>query len=359
MINIWLLKRVAQRLGASEREALLAAALMAMSSSLFYFSRHLVPYDVALTFGLLALHAGAAPGSRARSSLLCGFLAACAFLAYAGSWTFGVAALMVHSGIAEHRRALVKRGLLAGLGFALTLGLVAVTSTALGGRVVEDSIAYSRTITQGSFEEGWRLPWEYLWHSEHLLLLAWLVSLIWACHRVFSTGGSARLRAGLIGVVSIYLMLVISSTVLEVFVVYGRLARQLVPFLSLLSGAAFETAFASGSAAAAGLARAAVVALLVQASMNFLAPLGQSFPAEFVREARRDERYVPGVMLVHTRHFYPTPEPVALPARYAILKEARHPLQFPPYQYEGLTASERGALRAADLSMRVVVPLSR
>ena len=140
---------------------------------------------------------------------------------------------------------------------------------------------------------------------------------------------------------------------------YGRLARQLVPFLCLLTGAALERAFASGSAAMARLARAAVLALLVQAAMNFLAPLGQSFPAEFVRDARRDERYVPGVMLVHTRHFYPTPEPVALPAHYSILKEASHPLQFPPYQYEGLTASERGALRATDISMRMVVPLTR
>ncbi len=359
VINIWLSNRVARRLGASEREAVLAAALMAMSSSLFYFARHLVPYDVALTFGLLALHAGATPGSRARSSILCGSLAACTFLTYAGYWTFAVAVLIVHSGVADDPRALLKRGLQAGLGFALTLGLVALTSTALGGRVIEDSIAYSQTVTQGSFEEGWRLPWEYLWHSEHLLLVAWLVSVIWGLHREFTTGGSPRSRAGLMGVASIYLMLVISSTVLELFVVYGRGARQLVPFLCLLTGAALDTAFASRSATVPGWARAAVLALLVQAAMNFLAPLGQSFPAEFIRDARRDERYAPGVLLVHTRHFYPTPEPVALPARYATLKEASHPLQFQPYQYEGLTAAERGALRATDISMRMVVPLSR
>ena len=358
VINIWLLKRIAQRLGASDTESVLAAGLLAMSSSWFYFSRHLMPYDVAMTFGLLALHAGARPGGSARTSRLCGFFAACAFLTYAGYWTLAAATMMIHAALSEDRYDLVRRGLDAGFGFVLTVGAVAVASTALGGHVVQGSAAYSGTITQGTFEEGWRLPWEYLWHSEHILLLAWLISFLWAIRRVALDRQSPRLTAGLIGVASIYLMLVVSSTVLEIFVVYGRLVRQLVPFFCLLTAAAVERAFASGSEHLRVLARAGLVALLLQASTNFLSPLRQAFPADFIRAGRDDERYGPDLVLVFAHHIYPEPEPVALPARYSVLRAASHPLEFRPYQYEAFTPSEREVIRAADISMRILVPLS-
>ena len=359
VLNIWLLKKVAQRLGAGETESLLAAAGLAMSASLFYFARHLVPYDVAITFGLLALFAGAKSGTRASSSLLCGFFAACVFLAYAGYWPLAVATLTVHASSSTNWYDVVKRGLQAGLGFAATLSVVVVTSTALGGDFVGGALTYSRAVKQGSIEEGWRLPWEYLWHSEHWLLAAWIISFIWACHRVASSAGSARLRAGLIGAASIYLMLVVGSTMLEIFVVHGRLARQLVPFLCLVTAAVLQHAFESRSVFAHRFARSALVALLVQASMNFLGPLRQSFPSEFIREGRRDERYAPEAIFVNAHHIYPAPEPLALPGRYVTVKEADHPLQFAPYQYEGYTPAERESLRATDISMRMVIPLSK
>jgi hypothetical protein len=56
--NIWLIARIANALGASEIEALFASTLLAMASSFFYFSRHLLPYDVAMTFALAAMYVG-------------------------------------------------------------------------------------------------------------------------------------------------------------------------------------------------------------------------------------------------------------------------------------------------------------
>jgi hypothetical protein len=51
------------------------------------------------------------------------------------------------------------------------------------------------------------------------------------------------------------------------------------------------------------------------------------------------------------------PEPVTLPKRYRVVREAPHPLQFLPYQYEGYTPAQRSALRATDIRMRLIVPL--
>ena len=57
---------------------------------------------------------------------------------------------------------------------------------------------------------------------------------------------------------------------------------------------------------------------------------------------------------MYAHPIYPTPEAVHLPARYVVLKEARYPLQFWPYQYEGYTPAERRILRSTDIRMRLL-----
>ena len=85
VLNIWLLARIARRLGADAVESSLAALLFAASTSFLYFSRHLFPYDAAMTFGLLSLYAGSKADGSWRESLVCGFCAALCFLTYFGT----------------------------------------------------------------------------------------------------------------------------------------------------------------------------------------------------------------------------------------------------------------------------------
>src|SRR5262249_31762534 len=51
---------LARKRGADQTEALLAAALMACSTSMFYYSRHLFPYDSAMALALFACLVGSA-----------------------------------------------------------------------------------------------------------------------------------------------------------------------------------------------------------------------------------------------------------------------------------------------------------
>ena len=53
--NIALVYGIARRTGRSKREALVAMGLMAASGVMLHTSRHLLPYDVSLFFGLLAI----------------------------------------------------------------------------------------------------------------------------------------------------------------------------------------------------------------------------------------------------------------------------------------------------------------
>src|SRR6185295_5190234 len=52
--SIALVYGVARRAGRDRSEGLIAAALMASATTMFYYARHLLPYDVALALGLAA-----------------------------------------------------------------------------------------------------------------------------------------------------------------------------------------------------------------------------------------------------------------------------------------------------------------
>src|SRR4029079_4041194 len=88
--------------------------------------------------------------------------------------------------------------------------------------------------------EGFSLPWAYLWHAEHGLLLVWIAAVI----LVVSGAGAwnaRRLQTARLWVIAagvIYLGLGFSSAFLHVFVVMGRQSRQIVPFLCLATAAA-------------------------------------------------------------------------------------------------------------------------
>ena len=357
--NVGLLALIAKRSGATDGESVAAGGLLALSTSMLYYARHLLPYDVAMTFGLLAVFVGIGRGTRA-ASLLCGALAACAFLTYTGYWTLGGAAMVVHVLVADSRRAGCRRAIFSVLGLAGTIGAVVVGSLAAGENLLRALTEFSRQVDQGDFGEGWRLPWEYLWHAEHLISVLWLLALAWAISKLRSPDLPRRARVGLIGVAVVYASLATMSVVTHTFVVYGRLARQLVPFLCLITAAALSRAMLPlAPRARLRFAGAVAIVLLVQAGFNFMTPLRQVFPAEFLRDARSDGR-IPAdadVVAINAKRLYPGPEAVMLPLHYTVLRRAPHPLQFLPYQYEGYSPSQRSALRSADIEMKLLLVL--
>jgi hypothetical protein len=360
VLNIGLLALIAKRCGASDTEAVVAAALLALSVTFFYFARHLLPYDVAMFFGLVALYLGVGHATRPLVSALCGVFAACAFLTYLGYWTLGGTALVIHVLRGRDRATVVSRAVLGAVGLIAPILLLIVATNRAGGRVLTTVSGFSGNVDQGTFSEGWRLPWEYLWHSEHLIVILWLLGTAWCLVRIRSASLSPTARVGLLGLALTYGSLVLFSSVLERFVVYGRLARQMVPFLCLTTAAAIHEidrllpskARLSWMATLTGLS-------IAQAAFNFATPLRQVFPAEFLRDTQA-HAHLPDkatLMTINARHLYPGPTPVTWPSRFTILKEASHPLEFLPYQYEGFTPEQRATLRSSDLTMRMVAVL--
>jgi hypothetical protein len=154
VLNIFLVWRIARAAGAGAREAAMAALLLAVAATNFYYARHLFPYDLSLTFGLLALWAGWSGGGW-RRSLGCGVLAGLAFLTYAGAWLFGAVVLAGHVLQASDAKRATARALLAGAGLALPIVAAIGLARLVGVDLVASFLHFSQTINQGDFGRGW------------------------------------------------------------------------------------------------------------------------------------------------------------------------------------------------------------
>jgi hypothetical protein len=369
-VNIWLVWRLALRTGAGPREALVAALCMALSNSMFYYSRHLLPYDVALTLGLWALLVALRERPRQRTVFFCGFLAGLTFLTYTGYWLLaGLTGLVCVLARRQTLRSRCTTALLCGLGLAAPPLTVVLVSKLVGANLLGAMTRFSSAVTQGDFHEGWRLPLEYLWHAEHAMFIAWLAAVLY-CGLVFRRLNERReIRIWLFGLLWLYGGLVLFSVGLHKFVVYGRIVRTMVPLFCLVTAFAAEDVLARWRTRRVVVA-AALVGLVLQAGWNFRIPLTQTFPREFVHRAQcvypdlavdadalafgPDQVDASGdYRLIYAKHIWPEPRPPNLPP-YDELLAAGHPLQFLPYQYEGFGPVQRAHLRDMDIRMRLV-----
>lgn len=365
--NLFLIYKISNRSGANERESLTALILAASSMSLLYFSRHLLPYDTALTFGLLAVYVALDEKLNTKTSLACGALGFACFIAYNGYWSLTALGMLIHvlrgnKNLVE----LIRKASLAAIGFILPASLLFVLASFAGTNLLAEYRSFSSTVNQGSFSEGWSLPFEYFWRAEHWLFIAFIALSIFAVARAIKQrDNSLILWAGCIAL--IYACLVIPSVFLHSFVVYGRLARQIMPFLILLSACGLmrlEQNFPFGQK----LVRAVMLIVIIQAAWNYKASFDLWYPREFAQQAQTlqpdfhfSEKRLTfgaptlcqnnGFVIENVKRFEIPPEPNPI-IQGKLLFSAPHPDNFTPYQYEGYTPEQRQIFRELKPEMR-------
>jgi len=374
VLSIALVYGIARRAGRDRIEALIAAALMASAATMFYYSRHLLPYDSSLLLALVALWFGV--GTSRRDALACGVFASAAFITYNGYWLIAGLVLLLH--IVHEGRTTIRsaawRALWAGIGFASVPIAIMLVELATGAPLLFSGMRrLAGTVTDGYAPEGFSVPWAYLWHAEHGLLLAWIAAALFVA--LGRTDWNARRRQTammwVLAALCIYLGLGASSAVLHAFVVMGRQSRQVVPFLCLATAAAVAQLL-EHRRGSTWMVAACVAALVVQAGWNFRQPLQQRFPRDVVSEITAKygpidfdntiqgppparEHVESQWVLFNAQHLYhPRAPRPPLPASLVEVMRFRHPLQFLPYQYEGLEPMERQVLRSNDIAMRLV-----
>jgi hypothetical protein len=380
VISILLIGTIVRRAGGGRTEALVAMALMAGSNTMFYYSRHTLPYDASLALALGSLAVGMRKGGWGR--LLCsGWLAGTAFFTYYGYWAL---VLVISATVITWKVASVReigyRLLWFGIGVMTWLEIFAVGRAAVFGRSFVHGMASFAAITPPQmYAEGWSAPWTYLWYTEHGLLTFWLAALVWILWTARKRRPMADYGLTCVAMVgALYGLLILSSVVLHRFVVYGRTARQSVPFLCLIGAFAGAQLWDMARTAVGRRAlQMGAILLILQAAWNFRIPLQQWFPRDVRRlvaaeygaynEAttidcpRMEDEFAPSKappqptrhVLLNAQylariHGAKTPPPGVVVLRFA------HPMQFTPYQYEEFTPSERELIRATDISMRLV-----
>ncbi len=362
---VWL---IARRLGAGDAEALGSALAMGCANSMYYWSRHLMPYDLALFWSLACLYVALKPSARWCDSLWAGILGCIAFVTYNGYWTIVAVALVLHVLLAWPHfwrgiwRALWALGGLVGPYFLLLY----VALWTLKVYLLESYLTFSGSINQGDFKDGYGVIVGYFWAAESLMCAVWLAAISWILLRAFKGRVERRAWFFLGAIVAIAGSLVVGANVLGKFVVYGRLARQMVPFLALLTGHVFFDRWEFWNARVPrAVAGGTLIAL---GAWNFSGPLRLVFPPQFEArgaaiiaglDAEASKAGRPAIprdrfRFIYTTFIWPAPAPQDLPPRYRVLLEAAHPLDYQPYMYEGFGVAQRATFRHSDFRMKLI-----
>ncbi len=375
VLNLFLIYHISKRTGAADRESLTALLLSASSMSLLYYSRHLLPYDTAMTFGLLAVYAALDEKPNFKSSLACGALGFACFITYNGYWPLAVLGMLISSlrggrsptkqSLNREAMSILQRGLYATVGFILPAVLLFAVANASGINILKEYRTFSTTVSQGQFDEGWSLPFEYFWHAEHWLFLLLVLLSGYAVFSSEGKDGAINFWAG--AAIFIYLCLLIPSVFLNLFVVYGRLARQMLPFLLLLSANGFER-LEQQISFGKNLTKILLAMIAIQTAWNYQASYTLTYPREFAKQAQSlrpefvfSEKRLAfgaptlcqnrGYVIEYVKHFEVPPEPNP-PVQGQLLLSAPHPDNFLPYQYEGYTYDQRQQFRTLQIEMR-------
>jgi hypothetical protein len=367
VLNLYLIFLLSHYSQVSSKEPLYALLVAGSCLCLLYYSRHLFPYDMAMSFGLLALYVGVAPTQSLRSSLLCGILSFICFITYNGYWTLAAFAMLAN--VLMHERQLTrlfKRTMWTATGFLVPLALLIGVMLVLGTNMISAYRLFATSITQGAFEEGWSLPFAYFWHTEHIIIaILGLLSVYAIITIVRGRAKTAIIWAG--GILFIYLCLLIPSVFLHSFVVYARLARQLIPFIILLAAHGIGHLEMS-KRVSHSWTRLLFAIMLIQALFNFSSSYRLYYPRQFSEELQTQFRgftfstkrlaygapvlcHNNGYVIENAKYFLSAPE-AGQAIQGELLRQVSHPVNFLPYQYEGYTPEQRQGFREQQLKMK-------
>jgi hypothetical protein len=386
VISIALVYAISRKAGAAPGEALLATFFMACSNAMFYYCRHLLPYDLSMALALFALWLGIAEKPTLWVSLRCGFIVGMAMMTYNGYWALCAIVLAFHVLYrVPNGAAVVARAVGAALG-AMSLPAILVAISILVGKPYLSQLRdfAGADHLQGDAREGAVVPFFYFWYTEHSLALVWAAATLlalWYCWKDHRRKHSfVPLCLGALG--ASYGLLVLASVGMGAFPVFGRMARQLVPWLCFASAYGVSRAFHEGSRYRIALATGCA-ALAIQAGFNMSGPFRMHFPLD-VRNAvyarygavaydfsfngpENDISFVPDLdntserqisessayVLVNAEVLYPLvslKEPVSGDVVFSV----PYPYTFRPFQYEGLSPQMRDLLGKGDYSMRLI-----
>ncbi len=348
---------IAHRAGAGRREVMWAVAFAASATTLLFYGRHFLPYDL----GMAAILAGLAIGIATRSLVrifVAGVAVGTGFLTYNGYWLLGgVCLILVVVSRWDGRVRLVLRGFAGALGLILPGLIWWSIGRSLGFDTWQGLMGFSGSIVQGDFGLGYRVITEYFWSAEGLWLLPVGIGCVAAGVTILRSRKWDRAMWWMCGLAAIAGGLVFFSDVVHKFTVYGRLARSMTPFLCLAASAG-SAMMAKRWTALRRLQPVLALGLLAVAFWNFAPVWEQKFPDEVIADLRNhavagQEDRLHLFRSVRVQRLWGVDVSIPLPP-HEVVWRAPHPMDFRPYRYEGYNVAQREAFDANDISMRLI-----
>ena len=369
---------ILRRVGADAGEALLGALLMACCNAFFIFAQHLMPYDSAILVSLVVIWRALDPGEkRFTDSLWIGSLTFLVFWIYNGYITLSltIGALYCLYVARDAREAFWRLAGMACGGAFVFLPVAAYNLIVHDQNIVELMYGFSNSISDGSYAEGVIFPFLYFRDVEGAMGLIWLGGLL-GCGRLALHAPDdrrrRRARLWLLFALCLYLLLSLFSTGLRQFVLYGRVARSLAPFIVMACAVGYAPIL---SRYGWRLALPFVAGLCVLGLLNFLPATQLRYPLAIVHDVYEQYDDVSYESTVRKRFMRWDIKPALPDARYKLFNaavyleifeidegrpegelmlEAAHPLRYKPWQYEGLTPAMRDMVNGSDFAIWLI-----
>ena len=370
-LNVGMVFHIARKLGLSRPTVNWCAGLALASASLMYYSRHYVPYDTGLFFALWAVSvaAGSEPTDRA---LRIGILLGLAYCTYNGTVLLVATLYVVFFLYAWviRKQFPIWYAVKAAVGAAcLPLAHLLTGINLLGIEYINGWNRYFRSVIHGDFSEGPWLVWQYFWGVEGFMLLIWLTGIALAINHVKSANSSSVKHALWLSLgiaATLYLLLSITSAVMELWVVYGRTARMMTPFLCLAAGIGLSEFFKRLSLK---WRRTGLVMIVLCAAYSLYVPYAINYPRE-VRDRFKNLSSLDYAITIGPPGYPPYkgnasyvllnaefvfPYRVALPIPDGeVIYATPHPFHFPHYALDALNPQERKLVYSNDYTIRLI-----
>jgi len=380
-LNILLLYFVVKKSGGTNIQAVIASILLAISTTNFYFSRHLLPYDTSITFALIALIFALNKRNSQFHSVLSGLFCALTTLTYNGYWTLSALVwviLIIRSGDRLTKK--FEHGIISLLSGISPIILLHVISLLYGGNFIigmQDWLIATKANQYGDIGIGWKVLISYLWDSEGIVSIIYFISVLSAIYFFFKY---RKLELnykdiGFFSILFIIFTLLFLCDFLKSSVLYGRTIKQITPFFCIALSFPVSVFIENLKSPKQ---RIFVLVLVLffgfQILFNFNKCLNLEFPENFISNSNSQQKEYSNMAdltgpnitntdfnsslssfaVINAQTFVPPFTGYRSIPIKEVLLESDHPYNFKPYQYIHYNEKERNQLRQLQLKMKFV-----
>jgi hypothetical protein len=291
--------RIAKLLLTDKALALFSVLMYCCLANSYIYLRHTLPYDCSLLVLSYVLYQVLQATTYNRFTytkmFVMGFVAFYGYLCYPGYFPLFIIIflmLVLHKVQRGTITTRIKHGSVYVMGSVACLALFELTAYYGGTSYIADSIALSKTITQGSFEESYSFLFKYLYRVEGvggLILIAGLALFVFRLARIVINKRHQLQSIHYLFLFTALLFLLYASAgyFFNKMIFYGRLLHQFIPVLTLIS------AFVLGSVNSTLRYRQPVIAVLsaifiINFSFIFYNYHCYSYPRDLAWQATKD-----------------------------------------------------------------------